>query len=234
MKKQLLFFFCILSFALFAQEQELDLPYPMIQRDSLYREDQFYIGMTYNLVGNSPTAFSQDKFSTGFSAGVLRDFPINTARTIAIAPGLGFSYQNYHQNLLINGSASQPVYSIIPTGTYYSKNKIEHYLLDLPIEFRWRTSTPESHKFWRIYSGLKLSYLLASRSQYTDGQYNVIIKNNPDFNKMQLGLYMAMGYNTWNFYGYYGLTPLLSKGATIQDDPIGLQAIHLGLLFYIL
>lgn len=206
----------------------------MIQRDSLYREDQFYIGMTYNLVGNSPTAFSQDKFSTGFSAGVLRDFPINTARTIAIAPGLGFSYQNYHQNLLINGSASQPVYSIIPTGTYYSKNKIEHYLLDLPIEFRWRTSTPESHKFWRIYSGLKLSYLLASRSQYTDGQYNVIIKNNPDFNKMQLGLYMAMGYNTWNFYGYYGLTPLLSKGATIQDDPIGLQAIHLGLLFYIL
>jgi hypothetical protein len=234
MKKQLLFFFCILSFALFAQEQELELPYPMIQRDSLYREDQFYIGVTYNIVSNSPTAFSQDKFSTGFSAGVLRDFPINTARTIAIAPGLGFSYQNYHQNLLINGSASQPVYSIIPTGTYYSKNKIEHYLLDLPIEFRWRTSTPESHKFWRIYSGLKLSYLLASRSQYTDGQYNVIIKNNPDFNKTQLGLYMAMGYNTWNFYGYYGLTPLLSKGATIQDDSIGLQAIHLGLLFYIL
>jgi hypothetical protein len=234
MKKQLLFFFCFLSFAAVAQETELILPYPMIQRDSLYREDQFYIGVTYNLISNSPSAFSQDKISTGFFAGVLRDFPINRDRTIAIAPGLGFSYQNYHQNLLINGTAAQPLYSIIPSGTYYSKNKIEHYLLDLPIEVRWRTSTPESHKFWRIYSGLKLSYLLASRSQYTDGQYNVIIKNNPDFNKMQLGLYMAMGYNTWNFYGYYGLTPLLSKGATIQDDPIGLQAIHLGLLFYIL
>ncbi len=234
MKKQLLFFFCFLSFALFAQEQELELPYPMIQRDSLYREDQFYIGMTYNLINNSPPGFSQDKFSTGFSTGVLRDFPINTARTIAIAPGLGFSYQNYHQNLLINGTAAEPIYSIIPQGTYYSKNKIEHYLLDLPIEFRWRTSTSESHKFWRIYSGVKMSYVLASRSQYTDGQSSVIINNNPDFNKVQLGIYLAMGYNTWNFYGYYGLTPLLSKSATIQDQSIGLRAIHLGLQFYIL
>ena len=234
MKKQLLFFFCFLSFASVAQETELILPYPMIQRDSLYREDQFYIGMTYNLINNSPSGFSQDKFSTGFSAGVLRDFPINANRTLAIAPGLGFSYQNYHQNLLINGTAAAPIYSIIPQGTYYSKNKIEHYLLDLPIEFRWRTSTPESHKFWRIYSGVKMSYVLASRSQYTDGQSSVIINNNPDFNKVQLGIYLAMGYNTWNFYGYYGLTPLLSKSATIQDQSIGLRAIHLGLQFYIL
>jgi hypothetical protein len=234
MKKSLLFVFCMIQLALFAQEQELELPYPMIQRDSLYREDQFYIGMTYNLINNSPSGFSQDKFSTGFSAGVLRDFPINANRTLAIAPGLGFSYQNYHQNLFINGTAAAPIYSIIPQGTYYSKNKIEEYLLDLPIEFRWRTSTPESHKFWRIYSGVKMSYVLASRSQYTDGQSNVIIKNNPDFNKVQLGIYLAMGYNTWNFYGYYGLTPLLSKSATIQDQSIGLRAIHLGLQFYIL
>lgn len=234
MKKVYLFVLCLVQLALFAQEQELELPYPMIQRDSLYREDQFYVGMTYNLIGNSPTAFSQDKFSTGFSAGVLRDFPINHDRTLAIAPGLGISYQNYHQNLLINGTAAQPVYSIIPRGTYYSKNKIDEYLLDVPIEFRWRTSTPESHKFWRIYSGIKMSYVLASRSQYTDGQSNVIIKNNLDFTKFQLGVYLAMGYNTWNFYGYYGLTPLLNKQAVIQDKPIGLTAIHLGVMFYIL
>ena len=234
MKKQLLFFFWILSFAAIAQETELALPYPMIEKDSLYREDQFYIGMTYNMIGNSPTAFSQDKFSTGFTAGVLRDFPLNKERTFAIAPGLGFSYQNYNQNMFINGTAANPVYSIIPSGTYYSKNKIEEYLLDLPIEVRWRTSTMESHKFWRVYSGVKMSYVLASRSQYADGQYNVVIKNNPDFNALQLGVYMAMGYNTWNFYGYYGLTPLLSKNATIQNKPIGLNAIQLGLLFYIL
>jgi hypothetical protein len=234
MKKQLLFFFCFLSFVAVAQETELILPYPMIQRDSLYREDQFYIGVTYNLISNSPSAFSQDKISTGFFAGVLRDFPINRDRTIAIAPGLGISYQNYHQNLSITGTASQPIYNIIPSGTYYSKNKIEHYLLDLPIEVRWRTSTPESHKFWRVYSGLKLSYLLASRSYYADGQNSVVIKNNPDFNKVQAGVYVAMGYNTWNIYGYYGLTPLLAKSATIQNNTIGLRAIHLGLQFYIL
>jgi hypothetical protein len=85
-----------------------------------------------------------------------------------------------------------------------------------------------------VYSGLKLSYLLASRSHYADGQNSVVIKNNPDFNKVQAGVYVAMGYNTWNIYGYYGLTPLLAKSATIQNNAIGLRAIHLGLQFYIL
>jgi len=41
----------------------------MVAVDSLYREDQFYIGFTYNSLFNKPAEVSQNKFSSGFSGG---------------------------------------------------------------------------------------------------------------------------------------------------------------------
>ena len=49
--------------------------------DSLYREDQFYIGVTYNTLVNRPTGISQNKFTPSFSLGILRDMPFNKNRT---------------------------------------------------------------------------------------------------------------------------------------------------------
>ncbi|MDX1719680.1 MAG: hypothetical protein R3353_05945, partial [Salegentibacter mishustinae] len=37
--------------------------------DSLYREDQFYVGLTFNLISNKPDAISQSGFSGGIHAG---------------------------------------------------------------------------------------------------------------------------------------------------------------------
>jgi hypothetical protein len=75
--------------------------------DSLYREDQFYFGFTYNTLQEKPSGLSQKKFSVGLSAGFLRDMPINDDRTIAIASGVGFSYNNYNENLFYNYSEQE-------------------------------------------------------------------------------------------------------------------------------
>ena len=47
----------------------------------------------------------------------------------------------------------------------------EQHSIGFPIEFRWRTSTPYSHKFWRIYTGVKPTYTLprATNSQVAKG-----------------------------------------------------------------
>jgi hypothetical protein len=42
------------------------------------------------------------------------------------------------------------------------KNKFT--VIRVPLEFRWRSSTFESYKFWRIYGGVKFSYLLYDKS----------------------------------------------------------------------
>jgi hypothetical protein len=230
-----LFFNWIIFFSLFnVFSQEAKYPPPMIAIDSLYREDQFYIGVTYNSLFNTPSGVSQNKFSVGFTGGFLRDFPITQKRTMAIAPGIGLSYNKTFQNLYISESYQTNIYSVIPEGVNYEKNKIEELFVDIPVEFRWRTSTPESHKFWRIYTGLKLSYLVYSK--YVNITYDVknVINNNKDLNDIQFGPYVSFGYNTWNFYAYYGIIPMFKDSAQINDEEVGFNILNLGLMFYIL
>ncbi|MBA2629345.1 MAG: PorT family protein, partial [Rickettsiaceae bacterium] len=40
--------------------------------DSLYREDQFYVGVTYNILVNTPENVNNEGFSGGFHLGFLR------------------------------------------------------------------------------------------------------------------------------------------------------------------
>jgi len=226
--------FLFISFSsLFSQEIAVPEIVPLIKVDSLYREDQFYFAVTYNLLANRPAGLTQNKFSSGFKAGFLRDMPINKARTVAIAAGVGLTYDNYNENMAITGTAENGVYNIINSNENYSKNKFSQLAFDVPIEFRWRTSTYQSHKFWRIYTGIKFSYLLYDKSVFNSENNNVEIKGNNDFNKFQYGAYLSSGYNTINLYAYYGLNPLF-KSATINGQKLDMRSVSLGIIFFIL
>jgi hypothetical protein len=216
----------------FSQGNEFSIDTLHIKIDSLYREDQFYAGINYNSLLNKPSGLSQDKISFGFSVGFLRDMPVNKSRTVAIASGVGFSFNNYIQNMAITGSNNNPVYGIIPSN--YNKNRFEQLQVEVPIEFRWRTSTPEIYKFWRIYGGFKLSYLLLDKSVYEDDQTKVIIKNNKDFNDFLYGAYVSAGYNTINLYAYYGLNSLFKSSAKVNNEAIQINTLSIGVMFYIL
>lgn len=227
-------FFLILSVsAVFSQEVVSIQESAKTKVDSLYREDQFYFGFTYNTLQQKPAGVSQSKFSAGISAGFLRDMPVNKKRTNAIATGLGFTYNNYIQNLSVLGTGEQPVYAVIDGATVYSKNRFNQLLVDLPIEFRWRTSTYESYKFWRIYGGVKFSYVLYNKSLYIDDQGKLAITNNKDLNKLLYGLYLSTGYNTINVYAYYGLNSIF-KTAKIEEEKIDMRSLNVGVIFYIL
>ena len=235
MKFSFSFFLFFTISVVFSQEKDIViLPAPMIAVDSLYREDQFYFGLTYNSLFNKAPGVSQNKFSSGVVMGFLRDMPINKNRTVAIATGFGFSYNKSSQNLYLTKTNQDVEYSVIPSGQDYNKNKLDQLYFDVPIEFRWRTSTPESHKFWRIYPGFKFSYVLWDRYTYVDSESNFRIANNKDLNAFQMGAYLACGYNTWNFYAYYGLTPFFNSDAKIGNTNVGLNTLNLGLMFYIL
>lgn len=228
MKSFFVFLFLFLSYNYFAQE---NTNFEVV--DSLYREDQFYFGTTYNILKNKPKGMSQNSFSAGLSMGFLRDFPINKNRTFAIAPGFGLSYSNYKQNLIIAQVDGATQYDLISSDRDYDKNKFSLASIDIPLEFRWRTSTPSTHKFWRVYSGIKMSYVFYNRSRYKDNSNDYIVVNNPDVNKFQYGVYLSTGYNTWNIYAYYGLNDFF-KEELIPDSNEKLRTLNIGLMFYIL
>jgi Outer membrane protein beta-barrel domain len=226
-------FLFLFVFPVFSQENENTENVPNAKIDSLYREDQFYFSFTINTLQNKPVGLRQDKLSSGISAGFLRDFPLNKKRNVAIAPGLGFTFNNFNQNLAITELDNNPVYTLIDSDTEYRKNRFSQFLVDVPIEFRWRTSTYENHKFWRIYGGVKLSYLIYDNSVYEDAQGKIVVANNKDFDKFQYGTYISAGYNTINVYAYYGLNSLF-KSAKTNTEPINMNTMNIGIIFYIL
>jgi hypothetical protein len=218
----------------FSQEKEFSIDTLHIKIDSLYREDQFYAVVNYNSIVKKPDGLTQDKISFGFGAGFLRDFPLNKNRTFAIAPGIGLSFNNYIQNMSILGTGDAPVYSIIPANVDYNRNRFEQFRVEVPIEFRWRNSTPETYQFFRIYGGFKVSYLLSDKSVFDDGVQKIVIKNNKDFQEFLYGVYLSMGYSAFNLQVHYNLNSIFKSTAQIDSVPVNMNVLSLGLIFYIL
>lgn len=230
MKKRIFYLLFIISTSVFAQAKKTATPFAAV--DSLYREDQFFLGLTYNTLMKTPVDINQNGLSLGVTAGFLRDFPINKSRTVAIAIGLGASYNKFHQNLRVSNQNGTISYRIIGNEGY-DRNKLEQVTLDMPIEFRWRNSTPTRYDFLRIYTGFKFGYLLYNKTLYVGDDATENVQNNSDFNKFQYGPTISVGYNTWNLHAYYGLQPIFGN-AVLNEQKVKMSTLNIGLIFYIL
>lgn len=204
--------------------------------DSLYREDQVYLGVTFNLLTNRSSGLSQNGLSGGFQIGFIRDMPINKRRNKAIGVGLGIGLDTFNHNLFIgeevDGETS--IFSIIPSDINEDENRFTFYTLQMPIQYRWRTSTPTKYAFWRIHAGVQLGYIFRFKSTFQQTNNTVIQTDVPELNELRYGLAFAFGYGAFNFQAYYGLNPLFDGDATINGETIDLQVIRLGLQFYFL
>lgn len=232
-----LFLGCFLFLSLFrgySQEDTFSIDTLHVKIDSLYREDQFYAGLNYNSLVIKPEGVSQEKISFGFSAGFLRDMPINKERTFAIAPGIGFAFNNYLQNMAIKGSNQSPIYEVIPSNISFDKNRFEQFRVEVPIEFRWRDSTPQEFQFFRIYGGFKVSYLLYDKSVFEDNNEKIVIKNNKDFEDFLYSAYLSVGYSAFNLQIQYALNSFFKSSAQIDSVPIKMNVLNIGVVFYIL
>ncbi|WP_430410462.1 porin family protein [Kordia sp.] len=202
--------------------------------DNNYREDQFYIGLTYNILQNRPSDISQNNLSNGLHLGIIRDFPINKKRNKAIGIGIGYSYNSYFHNLKATETDNGITYEAIDSDESFKRNKFRTHIIELPIEFRWRTSTATDYEFWRIYGGFKVGYIFSGTSKFV-GNDEKLKFNNDDLNRLQYGLTLSAGYNTWNFHVYYGLNKLFKDDTkTLDGEAFEMSVIKVGLMFYIL
>jgi hypothetical protein len=202
-------------------------------KDSKYREDQFYAGVTYNFLENKPSGMSQQGLSGGVHLGFVRDFPINQKRNIAFGVGLGYSSNSYNHNLYIKEENNLVTYQILDNDDVeYHKNKLNIHVVEIPLQFRWRTSTAESYKFWRIYTGVKVGYVFNSIVKYKGGFGDFKQKHTPHLNRIKTTADISFGWNTWNFHIAYGLNKLFSSDAEINGKTIDVTEIKFGLMFY--
>lgn len=217
-----------------AQVETVTDSFPIVI-DSLYREDQIYVGLTFHLLGNLPEDVSQSGFSGGLHLGFIRDMPVNKKRTMAIGAGLGWSVNSYGQELFIGEDANHKTIfrNLNDPDITYNSNRFSTQLVEVPLEFRWRTSTPETYKFWRIYTGFRLGYIYHFRSNFQQPGNQVIQTDVPELQRLRLGTTFTFGYNTFNFHVYYSLNPYF-KNAELNGDEFGMTTFKLGLMFYVL
>jgi len=236
MKYSFLLFLCAMMFPRVSVAQAAsDTTLTVV--DSLYREDQFYLGFTYNILTDMPESLSSSGFSGGFHLGFIRDFPINERRNLAIGTGLGWSINTYGQTLFIGeepGNEQTIFQSLEDLDVNYDRNRFTTHSVELPVQFRWRTSTAESHKFWRVYTGLQLGYVYYFRSTFIQPGNTVRQTEVPEFDRFRVGATFAFGYNTFNFHVYYGLNPFFDQDARIEGEEVGMNALRVGLMFFIL
>ena len=201
----------------------------------MYREDQFYIGLTFHLLHDLPEEVTQKGFSGGLHLGFIRDFPLNKRRNIAIGVGAGWSINTYGQELFIGEDLNgQTIFrDLNALEIEYDTNRFSTQLVELPLEFRWRTSVPESYRFWRIYTGLKLGYIYHFKSNFRQEGNQVVQTDVPELERFRLGTTFTFGYNTFNFHVYYNLNPFF-KDAQLNNTEFGIHTFKVGLMFYLL
>ena len=134
------------------------------QKDSLqlgdsYADDQIYFSVFYAQFNNQPTTISRSNFSYAVSAGFMKDIILNKRGNISFAAGVGYGFDFFNHELKVvelNTGTS------FDTGADLASNIFTSHNLELPIEFRWRTSTAKKYDFWRIYGGVKFLYNLSN------------------------------------------------------------------------
>lgn len=197
--------------------------------DTKYLEDQIYFSLSYDILVSKPETITQHGLSGGYSIGFLKDIPLNEPRTIAVAIGLGYTYDAYIQNLKITNTEL----TTFEAATDFSSNSLRVHLLELPLELRWRNSTPTKYKFWRAYAGLKVGYVIKARTKFSDEGGIYELSKIPEMENIHYGLYIAVGYGTWNLYAHMGLNEMFSN-ANLNGEPIRIKPLKIGLKFYIL
>lgn len=232
---QLIFFFILLAaFPVIGQGQIQDsIRHSSV--DSLYREDQIYVGVTYNLLLDMPSGVSARGLSGGLQLGFVRDMPINNRRNVAIAIGGGLAYDYFGQNLFIGENPDgTSLFKVMGSDTDYDRNRFVMATVEAPIQFRWRTSTATEYRFWRVYTGVRIGYAFYYKSRFKAGNDIQIRSKIPEFDPLRLSATLSFGYNTFNFFASYSINPFFKDAHTVDGEKVDFRTLKVGLMFYIL
>lgn len=195
--------------------------------DSLYREDQIYASIGYPLLIDTPEGVAQNKLSHTFSLGFIRDMPINAARNLAFGLGLGLAYNVVYTNLQL--ADDWQTTNFVSGDVINQWNSVD---AEIPIEFRWRSSTPTNYQFWRVYAGVVGHYSFSANQLTKTG----IIRDKITLpaQKFRLAFRINVGNNTWNLTYTHPIDSFFNFDKPTQNKPLSqLKTAKLGLIFYI-
>jgi hypothetical protein len=194
-----------------------------------YLEDQLYVGFTYDFFLNRPDEYQRTGLPVGFHMGFIKDIPLDSRSRFAFGIGAGYVIGTYKHNIQL------PAYTMEDFGVINASGTLHTHALELPLVFRWRTSTPEIQPFVRIYAGVRVNYIFYARNIFRqEGENKVVTHVTHLIDPIQYGPYLSVGYGNLNLYFTYSIKPLFIRSSSSQQrDVWDLKEIKMGLRFYI-
>jgi len=199
------------------------------QNDSIfYREDQIYFGTSLLLLNTNQDDLKTRGLSRHFQFGLMRDIPLTKSGKLSSGLGLGISFEKFTTNLI---PVENGVYSFDLENNINSFFSVSVKSFEIPFAIRWRNSTNLDYAFWRVYGGIKINWNFQNRAT-EDLNFETI---NHEINTFVTNVFLSFGYNTWNFYLSYPLTPIFnSKITNSNNSSIRISPIKVGLIFFVL
>lgn len=211
------------------------------QKSNYYLEDQIYITATYNLIVDKSDSITQGGFSNGLLVGYVRDIPLNEQRNFGLGLGINYAISHIYQNISIKSLDNGTTDFQRMESNEYIRNKFSVSYIEMPLEIRYRTSTIDEHKFFRAYLGIKAGYRLRSYTKLKTQLNEISYYNQPEFNWWKYGVYLNIGYSSWNFHIDYTLSKVFKDGtnakpvdASQSTISMDMNMLNIGLTFYLI
>lgn len=225
--------FCFLYFFLFIGlfSHEILLAQDETLADSLYREDQIYLGVSFAVLLSDQSDFKPQGLSRHFQFGVVRDIPLSENGQFALGIGLGMSFQRYNTNVIRSDDFNSNTSYTVSRNLEDNPFLFSLQSLDLPLSIRWRNSSSKDYIFWRIYGGISFQWNYRIYAKNEDISFSV----SKDIQNIGATTHLSFGYNTWNFYIAYKLTPFFNPTSFSNEaTSFDISPLKIGLIFYLL
>lgn len=221
--------------AAYAQDNESLVRNLVRGKGENYLDDQLYVALSYNVLTSMPSGMKTYSFPNTMSLGYVRDIPLNKRRNIGLGAGVGFSFHSYYTNLSMTKDAQGVPHIALMESDQYKSNRFSMQTLDIPLQIRFRGSSAEKYRFWRVYAGATASWVIRSYSTLNDGNLKARYYNLPYLNKWLFTANLHVGYGKFTLKADYTINSLFQSSRVGEiaglDD---VRSLNVGLLVYLL
>jgi hypothetical protein len=160
--------------------------------------------------------------------------PINKRRNLSLGLGLGFNLNTFGQTLQIRREAGDDRFEPIDPDVNYDSNRFTTNLIEVPFEFRWRSSDIDKLSFWRIYLGVNFGYVLTSKSVFKSPDESYSFRSIDAINDFRTSAKLTFGYGAVNFFADFSLIPVFEGQVSSTGEEVSIRPIKVGLVFFFL
>ncbi|MDR9374163.1 MAG: outer membrane beta-barrel protein [Schleiferiaceae bacterium] len=172
------------------------------------RDVAFYDAYAVYLQGAD--RLDQAWWSNGHNFSLVHEFLYR--ERFGLAAGLGYSWQNFHNNMMVQSNPGGEERYFTVGDTAYNRMKLSAHYLYLPVEVRFRTDPNKQGRFWRLYLGARLAWHTQAYHLLVDEQVKRRTYRLDELADWRSDAYLRLGYGPVSLYAQYDLTGLFGTG----------------------